>query len=234
MAPLSWEGVKDGGDRNGRLPTVQWQAPPSVLTSRPVFSLQTWNTQPERTLAPSMLPNTPEIPDIYEEVRAIARRALRSERLEHTLQATELVHEVYLLLLKRQDLAARGRPVLLAWAAKAVRSVLVDHARARGAQKRGGGWKRVTLSDAGTISPEPVLEVIALEKALAQLEQLDPRAAEVVTLRFFGGMTVEEIGERMGFSSRWVGNQWAFARAWLRDALAEPERPEPPAPAPAE
>ena len=159
------------------------------------------------------------LPVVYDEVRAVAASYLKQERADHTLQPTALVHEAYLKL-QRGGSAPAGRVHLLALAASAMRQILVDHARARGTQKRGGGWERITVDSAVAFSADGVEDVLAVHQALARLATIDPRGAHVVEMRFFGGLTEAEIAEELGISERWVREQWSHARAWLRRELA--------------
>jgi RNA polymerase sigma factor (TIGR02999 family) len=159
------------------------------------------------------------LPAAYREVRAVAAAYLRRERPDHTLQPTALVHEAYLKL-QRAGVSPAGRAHLLALAASAMRQILVDHARARAARKRGGGWQRVTVDSAVAFSRDGVEDVLAVHEALVRLATVDARAARVVEMRFFGGLTEVEIAEEMGISERWVREQWSHARAWLRRELA--------------
>ena len=159
------------------------------------------------------------LPAVYDEVRAVAAAYLRRERFDHTLRPTALVHEAYLKL-RRGGVAPAGRVHLLALAAAAMRQILVDHARARAAQKRGGGWQRVTVESSVALSQDGVEDVLAVHEALARLGTVDPRGAHIVEMRFFGGLTEVEIAEELGISERWVREQWTHARAWLRRDLA--------------
>lgn len=152
------------------------------------------------------------LPLIYEELRRLARRQIRAEARGHTLNPTELVHEAYMKLLGGAVPDAENRSHLLAMAARAMRQLLVDHARSRKAQKRGGGWRRTTLHDGlatREVAPE---ELLALDDAM---DELDPRQRQVVECRFFGGMEESEIAQAMGLSERTVRRDWVKARAWL-------------------
>ena len=158
------------------------------------------------------------LPAVYDEVRSVAAAYLRRERPDHTLQPTALVHEAYLKL-QRGGAFPVGRVHLLALAACAMRQILVDHARARTAQKRGGGWERVTVDSAVAFSPDGIEDVLAVHEAMSRLAAADSRAAHIVEMRFFGGLSEAEIGEELGISERWVREQWSHARAWLRREL---------------
>ena len=157
---------------------------------------------------------------VYEELRRIAGLQLRGERPGHTLQATALVHEAYLKLSGMEQIPWEGRAHFFAVAAQVIRRILVDHARAKRAAKRGGGAVAVELPDS-LQGPTPKLEdVLALDAALEKLERLDPRQKQVVEMRYFGGMTEEEIGEVLGVSSRTIKREWRMARAWLFGELS--------------
>jgi RNA polymerase sigma factor (TIGR02999 family) len=151
---------------------------------------------------------------VYEEVRAVAASYLKRERPDHTLQPTALVHEAYLKL-QRGASAPASRAHLMALAASAMRQILVDHARARDTQKRGGGWERVTVDSSAPIAAGGTDDVLAVHEALARLATIDARAARVVELRFFGGLSVEETAEVLRVSSITVMREWKTAKAWL-------------------
>ena len=149
---------------------------------------------------------------LYVELRRLAEATMRSERREHTLQPTALVHEAFMRLLKDQDVNADHRSHFLAASAVVMRRILVDHARGRLAQKRGGGQRRVTLS----FDPaQPGLDVLDVHESLNALAKQNQRAADVVEKKFFGGMNYAEIGQQLGVSSRTVQDDWKFAKAWL-------------------
>jgi len=151
------------------------------------------------------------IPLVYDELRSLARRQLRRERAGHTLHATALVHEAYAKL-SGGTFDASDRGHFLSIAARAMRQVLVDHARTRDAAKRGGGWARTTLSDGDHAVGFRPDELIALDQAL---EQLDDRQRQVVELRFFAGLEEREVAEVLGVTDRTVRRDWVKARAWL-------------------
>lgn len=155
---------------------------------------------------------------VYAELRALAASHMRRERGEHTLQPTALVHEAYLRLVNERSAGWKNRSHFFGIAAQAMRRVLLDHARARGRDKRAGG-ERVELVDApATIGPD-ALDVLAVDDALRRLEVLDPRAAKVVEARFFGGLSVEETAEALDIGTATVKRDWSFARAFLQRAL---------------
>jgi len=160
------------------------------------------------------------VPLVYAELRRVAARALRGERQGHTLQPTALVHEAYVKLLGQQT-PWQNRAHFLGCAAHVMRNLLVDHARARRADKRGGAGVNVTLGDELAIEAARDLDVLALHEALEQLGTLDARQARVVELRYFGGLSVEEAAEVLEVSPATVYAEWAVARAWLRRRLRE-------------
>jgi RNA polymerase sigma factor (TIGR02999 family) len=162
-------------------------------------------------------------PVVYDELRRLARGYMSREPVGHTLQPTALVHEAYLKLVDQTRADWKGKTHFFAVGARVMRRLLVDHARERGAEKRGAGWRRVTLSgvfgsDPGEgLAPERLLD---LNAALERLSELDEREARVVTLRYFGGLTVEQVAEVLGVSRRTVDNDWRHAQAWLRHQLS--------------
>jgi len=158
---------------------------------------------------------TQEFCERYEELHAAAARELRSERPNHTLRATALVHEAYLRLSSSANLEWQDRTHFLALAAKAMRQVLVDYARSRSRAKRGGGREQIALEESSLITKRPV-DIAALDQALDRLEALDERQARIVEMRFFAGMTVEEVAQELSISSKTVKRDWAMARAWLK------------------
>ena len=155
------------------------------------------------------------IPLVYDELRRQARWQLRRERFDHTLQPTALVHEAFLRLAGQSQAQWQNRRQFFAVASRVMRRVLVDQARARAASKRGDGLTRVALDDAVATGASPDVDVLALDQALDRLEQLDPRQARVVELRYFGGMSAAEAAEAVGLSLATVNRDWAMARAWL-------------------
>lgn len=165
------------------------------------------------------------VPVVYEQLRSIAARQLARERPDHTLQTTALVHEAYLKLIDDARVTRRGRAYFFAAAARAMRQVLVDHARRRTAAKRGGGVEPASLSGVQAPGDTFAAEILDLDAALGRLAALNPRHARVVECRFFGGLTFEEIAEALGLSLRTVKYDWALARAWLYDALRGQDRP---------
>lgn len=160
-------------------------------------------------------------PLVYGEMKRLAQAHLAHERPDHTLQATAVVHEAYLRMVDQRRTDWHDRNHFFAIAAQAMRRVLVDHARRRARQKRGGGRARVTLTTAMLSSdPESSDDLVALEEALDALQAARPLAARVVELRFYGGLTHEEAADVLGVSERTARNHWEYARAWLFRRLA--------------
>ena len=159
------------------------------------------------------------LPVVYEELHRLAAHYLSREATGHTLQPTALVHEAYLRLVDQRRVDWRNRAQFLGVAASMMRRILVNHARDRAARKRGGNPERVSLSLVESPSGRPDVELIALEDALQRLTALDERKSRVVELKFFGGLTIDEIAEVLGISAATVEREWAFARAWLYDAI---------------
>ena len=159
------------------------------------------------------------MPLVHEELRRIAGRCLYGERANHSLQATELVNEAFLRLVDVQHVDWQNRVHFLAMSARLMRRVLVDLARSRGADRRGGGAVRVTLDEATLGGSAPAADVIRLDDALKALAALDDRKSRVVELRFFGGLTVDETAAALQVSSKTVLRDWEFARAWLQREL---------------
>ncbi len=159
------------------------------------------------------------LPRVYEELRRIAARQLRQERDAHTLQATAIVHEAYLRLVGQAGLEWPSRAHFFAFAAHLIRRILVDYARIRNRAKRGGEFEKVTLLEAADLALEKSPDLVALDEALSGLEKVDPRKATVVELKFFAGLTLEEIAVELGISTETVSREWRRARAWLYNAL---------------
>ena len=154
------------------------------------------------------------VPLVYKELRHIAHYHLQRERPGHTLQSAALVHEVYLRLLDQKPFDAENRAHFLAVASRQMRQILVDHARSRAAAKRGKELK-VELDAALSMPQERSADVVALDDALKELSQLDERQGRIVEMRFFGGLSIEEIGEVLGISRSTVKREWNVAKAWL-------------------
>jgi RNA polymerase sigma factor (TIGR02999 family) len=152
---------------------------------------------------------------VYDQLRSIAQSQLSRESAGHTLQATALVNEAYLKLRERYSILVQDRGAFVRAAATAMRRILIDHARARGRDKRGGQLKREFADVAEFAANNNPEEILALDDAICRLEEQDPKAAEVVKLRFFAGLSVEETAEVLGVSPRSVKREWQYARAWL-------------------
>ena len=159
-------------------------------------------------------------PLVYDVLKSIARNRLLKFEKANGLSSTELVHEAYIKLIDQKAVAWKSRTHFFAIGAKVMRQVAVDRARLNLTQKRGGGAPHVPLEES-LLSSEDDRHVIALEGALKRLEELDPDQAKIVEMRFFGGMTVEEVAETLGMSKRWVEGEWTMIRAWLRKELSE-------------
>jgi RNA polymerase sigma factor (TIGR02999 family) len=159
---------------------------------------------------------------VYDELRRMAGSVMRSERSDHTLQPTALVHEAYVRLAEEPGSWSGNRSYFLAIASTAMRRILVEHARSHNAQKRGSGKAHLSLDDIDAATPESGdgVDFVLLDDALARLSAVDPRQARIVELRFFGGLTVEETAAVVGISPRTVKREWQMSRAWLRREMA--------------
>ncbi len=160
------------------------------------------------------------IPVVYEELSRQASHYLRHERPGHTLQTTALVHEAYLRLVDAQDVQWQGRAHFFAVAANLMRRILVEHARKKGADKRGGSAIRLALDEAMLVAGAPDVDLLAVDEALEKMEAFDPQQAQIVELRFFSGLSVEETACVLGVSPRTVKRDWSVARAWLRREIS--------------
>ena len=163
------------------------------------------------------------VPAVYDELRRIAARYLRRELPGNSLQPTALVHEAFLKLAGQYRVDWQGRTHVLAIGAKAMRRILVDHAKRKRRVKHGGGLKRIELDESTALSPEHDEDLLAVDEALEKLAGIDERQATIVELRFFGGMTVGEVADALGLSKRTVESEWTMVRAWLRRELAKDE-----------
>jgi RNA polymerase sigma factor (TIGR02999 family) len=159
---------------------------------------------------------------VYGELRRLARGQLDRGPGQSTLQPTALVHEAYLRLVEKDSASWQGRQHFYAVAARAMRSVLIDHARARAAAKRGGDLQRVPLERVLVEVEERAMDLLALDEALERLADMDGELARLVELRFFAGMSLAETADVLGVSTRTVERSWRTARAWLHEALTEP------------
>jgi RNA polymerase sigma factor (TIGR02999 family) len=155
------------------------------------------------------------LPLVHGELRRLAQRYMRHERPDHTLQATALVNEVYLRMIAANQVQWQNRAHFFAIAARVMRRVLVDWARSHGSRQRGGGLRKVALDEALLTSPEPSQDLVALDEALRRLESVHPRKSQVVELRYFGGMKLEETAAVLGVSRDTVKRDWQFAKLWL-------------------
>ena len=163
------------------------------------------------------------IPLVYDELRRLARRHLRRERPDHTLQSAALVHEAYLRLIRQDQPQWQNRAHFFGVAAQVMRHILVDHARNRAAGKRGAGAARLSLDSELALPQTRNVDVVALDDALNQLAAMDLRQSRVVELRFFGGLSIEETSVVLGISPATVKREWATARAWLQREIKNKE-----------
>lgn len=160
-------------------------------------------------------------PLVYDQLKEVAERYFRRQPSDHTLQPTAVVHEAYLRLADRPDAHWNSRAHFLAVAAKAMRQILINHAERRAAAKRGGDQAKQTLVESLTPAPERSIDLLVLDEALTRLAELSERMARVVELRYFGGLTVEEVAEVISVSKRTIEGDWETARAWLSRELGE-------------
>jgi len=159
------------------------------------------------------------VPHVYAELRRIADRQFRMERVNHTLQPTALINEVYLRLVDQRQVDWQNRAHFFGVAAQSIRHILVDHARGHKAAKRGAGAAKLSLDEAIGVPEKREVDVLALDESLERLAILDPQQGQIVELRFFGGFSVEETADALDVSTRTVINDWNTARAWLRRRL---------------
>ena len=160
------------------------------------------------------------LPLVYDELHRLASNYMSRERPDHTLQTTALVNEAYLRLADQGDARWQDRVHFFAVASKVMRQILIDHARRRTRAKRGGNQTRLSLDEAAILSDERAADLLALDEALSQLASLDPRKSRVVELRFFSGLTIEEVAEVLKVNPKTVARDWAMARAWIHRELA--------------
>jgi RNA polymerase sigma factor (TIGR02999 family) len=160
-------------------------------------------------------------PLVYDELKALAHYYMSREREGHTLQTTALVNEAYLRLVDQKTARWENRNHFFAVAARVMRHILVDHARQHSRAKRGGGHQIVSLDEAATMSPERAGELLALDEALNELTKTDKRKSEVVELRYFGGLSIDETAEILNITSTTVSRDWRWAKAWLYKAVTE-------------
>ena len=160
------------------------------------------------------------MPVVYDELRRLAQKYLSRERSDHTLQTTALVHEAYLRLVDQKTVNWQNRAQFFGIAARMMRRILINHAKERQAQKRRGYATRVSLDDAVDVFEQSELDLVALDEALNELAELDPQQAQVVELRFFGGLTIEEVSEVAEISPATTKREWESAKLWLRRQLS--------------
>ncbi|MCP4759483.1 MAG: sigma-70 family RNA polymerase sigma factor [Planctomycetes bacterium] len=192
--------------------------PPPILRPQTVSSTPHNPTTPDSDGDSAQRGTNELVGEVYDELRRIAQKAMNEERPGHTLQATALVNEIYV----RLDASGRqwnSRAHFFAAAAEAIRRILIDHARSKSAAKRGGGRARIPMDDALAIAGPHGVDLLDLDDALRELGKMDSRMAQVVELRFFGGLEVGEVAEVLGFSKRTIEGDWGTARAWLRSRL---------------
>jgi RNA polymerase sigma factor (TIGR02999 family) len=159
------------------------------------------------------------IPLVYTELRKLAQAYLEHERADNTLQATALVHEAYIRLVDWENVTWQNRAHFFGVAAQVMRHILVDHARERGAQKRGGGMTKLSLDEAVSFAQQKEVDLIALDDALRDLARFDADQSRIVELRFFGGLTIEETAEALRISPATVKREWTLAKAWLHEKI---------------
>jgi RNA polymerase sigma-70 factor, ECF subfamily len=161
------------------------------------------------------------VPLVYGELKKLANGYMRRERPDHTLQATALVHEAYLKLVRQRSVNWQSRSHFFGIAAQLMRRILIDHARGHLREKRGGAEEVVPLDEGLVFSPGQYAELLRLDEALERLAKLDPRQSKIVELRFFGGLSVEEAAEFLGISPKTVKRDWSVAKAWLHGELRQ-------------
>jgi RNA polymerase sigma factor (TIGR02999 family) len=188
---------------------------PSVSQQRVTELLMQWSSGDDAALAELT-------PLVYEELRRVAHHHLSAQRANHTLQTTALVNEAYLRLADQTNPRWQNRAHFFSVAARAMRQILVSYARGQQAQKRGGGALRVNLDDAALVSPGESKEIIELHEALEQLSALDSRKAQIVELKYFGGLSYDEIAEVLKISRTTIRRDWEFAKVWLYTQVRNP------------
>jgi RNA polymerase sigma factor (TIGR02999 family) len=164
------------------------------------------------------------MPNVYNELRRLARSYLRRERPDHTLETAALVHEAYLRLIDQKRVSWQNRAHFFGVAAQSMRRILVDHARAHDAAKRGGGAYKIDIENAFQLPGQKNVDLVALDEALSRLEQLDGQQSRIVELRFFGGLSIEETAEAIGISPATVKRDWTMAKAWLHRQISRSNR----------
>lgn len=191
----------------------------AVPTHSVTTLLQSWRAGDEAALEELM-------PRVYDELRRLARRYMAAEQSGHTLQATALVHEVYVRLIDASQVDWQSRAHFYALCARLMRRILIDFARSRNYQKRGGSFAHVQLEEAMTVSAGVKFDVLAVDEALKQLAAMDGRKGAVVEMRFFGGLTAEETAEALQVSTETVQRDWKMAKAWLTRELKNKAKDE--------
>ncbi len=187
----------------------------SQPTSSPTLSILLDESQSDADRVANLLPL------VYDQLRAIAERALSSERPDHTLQATALVHEAYLRLVGDRVVPWSSKAHFYVAAAEAMRRILIDHARSRGRVRRGGGRAKVSLVSVADLAASDSAEIMGFDEMFRRLESEVPEAAAVVRLRFYAGLTIDQTAEALAVSSNTVDRRWSFARAWLFRAMRD-------------
>ncbi len=206
------DGSLPGGD------TSDWRDLPPAADPQEVTSVLREASQGDGKAVDRLMPI------VYGELRRLAQSFLHRERADHTLQATALVHEAYLRLIDQSRVEWQGRAHFFAVASQAIRRILVDHARSRGRKKRGGDLRKLSLDDVPTLGGDVTYtDLVALDEALARFSAEKPKQAQAVVMRFFGGLTNQEVAEVMGVTTRTVESYWQFGRAWLYRELSRGE-----------
>lgn len=187
--------------------------------SRPVSrtTLVEQVSQGDRAAAEQLLPL------VYDELKRLAGSYMKREQPGHSLQPTALVHEAFLRLVDQDQVSYQGQTHFFALSAQAMRRILVDHARARGRERRGGDRRRVAFDEETIFSRSREEDILVIDDLLTRLAELDSRQAKIVELRFFGGLKVEDVAEALSLSKRTIEAEWTMARAWLRNQLSEEE-----------
>lgn len=209
-----------GVPAGGRISALMGSQDPSTRPDRPgpvTDLLVAWRQGDEEALRQL-------VPLVHGELRRLARRQMGRERVAHTLQTTALVNEAYLRLVRLDRMRWQDRTHFFAMAARLMRRILVDHARAHGYEKRGGGLRPVPIDEALAVGVAPDMDLVALDAALERLATVDPRKARVVELRFFGGLTVAEAADALSVSVETIARDWRLAKVWLLRELGGGDR----------
>jgi RNA polymerase sigma factor (TIGR02999 family) len=212
--------VDTGGDGVSTIDPMNERDPAYSNASESLSKLIDQASQGDEHAAAALLPL------VYDQLRAMAQQRMMLERPGHTLQATALVHEAFLRLIGPRETPWVGQSHFYTAAATAMRQILLDHARGRNRKKRGGKLQRVPLNVLDLASLEDSEEILALDEALCRLEHQEPEVGEVVRLRFFAGLSVDQTAEALGIAPRTVDRRWKFARAWLFRELQTERRPQ--------